>query len=535
MKFIFFFVTLLFICENKAQDSLILIAKEQGKKGNHTASIDYYNKALKLTNKRIDKSLIFYKIAVNYEHLNDFEKAIEYYNKSYNTLRVNRTVFLDIADLLRKDGKYEESTKYLKKYLRRGKDKLGAKKIISANKEAKRILEIPTNHQINLCKELSSPFFDFSPFYTNQEQTSLVITSSRMYKDSSVGVGLFYNFYHSTISNDKWNLPLAIDSTSKRSNNIGSITIDFKRKVAYYTKCKNGNCGIYYSFLEGDLMGESFPLIFEGIQSENVLFGHPSFSNELDILFFVSDLNDGYGGKDIWLSKYNKTTNSWSKPKNLGPNVNTEKDELFPYIASDSSLYFSSNGHLTIGGMDIYRATINSSGDSWSGVKNLGYPLNSSNDDFGIVLNHDLISGYLSSNRKGGLGFDDIYEFKLLDSSFIQIKDDTSDQKNDYLEGISQVVNAYECVNIPFSLSNIKMFPNPTNGIVSLQFESSLAEQITLLIFNNSGQLILSEEIFVESGVHIKQIDLKGTSPGFYNVILNYNCTTYYTGKLIIE
>ncbi|MBV6642135.1 MAG: OmpA family protein [Cyclobacteriaceae bacterium] len=137
--------------------------------------------------------------------------------------------------------------------------------------------------------------------------------------------------------------------------------------------------------------------------------GHPALNLTDDILYFSSDMPGGIGGSDIYYSVLQN--GKWGSPVNLGPEINTPGDEMFPYFSYDGNLYFSSDGHGGFGGLDIYRAY--PKGVSFGSVENLGTPLNSRKDDFAFYLDKGGRTGFLSSNRKGGIGSDDIYEFNI--------------------------------------------------------------------------------------------------------------------------
>ncbi len=143
--------------------------------------------------------------------------------------------------------------------------------------------------------------------------------------------------------------------------------------------------------------------------SDEYSVGHPAIDKSGIILYYTSDMPGGYGGSDIYRSIY--MDKSWSYPLNLGPEINTEGDEGFPFIDDEGVLYFASDGHDGLGGYDIFRAI--PEGDSFTDVKNMGYPINSPRDDFSLVLNGDRTEGYFSSNRKGGKGRDDIYHMVI--------------------------------------------------------------------------------------------------------------------------
>ncbi|PSL47914.1 WD40 repeat protein [Chitinophaga niastensis] len=147
------------------------------------------------------------------------------------------------------------------------------------------------------------------------------------------------------------------------------------------------------------------PTAFAYNQPDKYSVGHAALSKDGSILYFASDMPGGQGGTDIWYSE-RQTDGNWGTPQNCGPAINTSEEEEFPTIAPDGNLYFSSKGLVGMGGFDIFKA--NGSKAQWSTPENLHYPMNTSGDDFYFVSREDG-SGYLSSNRTGGKGDDDIY------------------------------------------------------------------------------------------------------------------------------
>lgn len=141
--------------------------------------------------------------------------------------------------------------------------------------------------------------------------------------------------------------------------------------------------------------------------------GHPTITIDDKILYFVSDMPGGYGGTDIWMTRYNN--GEWSKPENLGASVNTRGNEMFPFVDERGNLYFSSDGHPGLGDLDIFFMSMNTAtGMPSAKARNLGAPLNSNKDDFGIITDSERRAGFLSSNRKRGGNDDDIYKFTRL-------------------------------------------------------------------------------------------------------------------------
>ncbi len=140
--------------------------------------------------------------------------------------------------------------------------------------------------------------------------------------------------------------------------------------------------------------------------------GHPTWSSREKRLYFVSDKPGGIGGTDIYYSDWNGK--QWSEPKNMGDAVNTNQDEMFPYIAPDGTMFYSSKGRNTFGGLDFFMIKRDGNTGKWQDeAEHLGKEINSSGDDFGITFNKNMKSGYFTSNREGGKGADDIYFFQV--------------------------------------------------------------------------------------------------------------------------
>ncbi|TKG96297.1 hypothetical protein EYV94_03300 [Puteibacter caeruleilacunae] len=145
------------------------------------------------------------------------------------------------------------------------------------------------------------------------------------------------------------------------------------------------------------------------INSDEYSVGHPSIDKTGLVLYFASDMPGGYGGTDIYYLRYDG--GKWQDPVNLGPKINTASDEVFPYISNNDVLYFSSDGHPGMGGLDIFMSTPENG--EYRRIENMGIPINSPLDDFGLTMNKEGEQGYLSSNRLNGRGYDDIYHFVI--------------------------------------------------------------------------------------------------------------------------
>lgn len=180
-------------------------------------------------------------------------------------------------------------------------------------------------------------------------------------------------------------------------------------------KARNGRLylGIYYGKANATEVSELQAFDYN---NKEYTIQHPSLSTDGKRIYFASNMPGGFGGMDLYYC--DKENESWKAPKNLGSKINSPGDDVFPFISNDSTLYFSSNGRLGLGGLDLYYARL--TGDSI--CENMGYPANTKHDDFALVLYPDETMGYFCSNRPGGKGDDDIYELRISPPDSITIR-----------------------------------------------------------------------------------------------------------------
>ncbi|MFN8394503.1 MAG: hypothetical protein U0176_07510 [Bacteroidia bacterium] len=208
-------------------------------------------------------------------------------------------------------------------------------------------------------------------------------------------------------------LPAAINTRYHESNFFmvpGGNQAVFTRNDFFETRQGQKHAGVillqtYFAEMKGLEVGEITPFAWN---NHEYSVGHACVSSDGSKMYLVSDMPGGQGGKDIYVST--RQGSGWSQPRNLGAPVNTLGDEMFPYLHSDGTLYFASNGHPGLGHLDIFKAKLD---EPEVKIRNLGYPINSPFDDFAFLLESDGANGYLSSNRTGGMGDDDIYRFKI--------------------------------------------------------------------------------------------------------------------------
>jgi len=223
------------------------------------------------------------------------------------------------------------------------------------------------------------------------------------------------NFYFSKMKEAAWQDAAKLGYPEGTENDAGALCISPDGNLLIFTSCFKregfGSCDLYYSEREGDVWT---PARNMGIHINSDLWdAQPSISSDGKTLYFASNRRGGYGSSDIWATR-RLPTGSWSKPYNLGPEINTSEADMAPFIHYDNkTLYFSSKGYPGLGGSDLFRTVLK--GDHWEQPKNLGYPINSSADDLVIIVNPDGETGFISNNSLTGEGGYDMFSFRLYD------------------------------------------------------------------------------------------------------------------------
>lgn len=221
--------------------------------------------------------------------------------------------------------------------------------------------------------------------------------------------------------NGKWLSPMLLKGDVNGEYHEGPACFNKEGNVVYFSRSnyegkklkKNSKSDSNIKLFRAELVGEKWTNLKElPFNSDEYSCGHPCLSPDGKTLYFISDMPGGFGGTDIYRSTLNGDT--WSKPENLGAVINTGGNEMFPYMHSDETFYFSSDAHNNLGGLDVFMTYYD--GKKWLQVENLNYPLNSSRDDFAFVMNPDNKTGYVSSNRSND---DKIYEVTKNDPTFI--------------------------------------------------------------------------------------------------------------------
>ena len=418
---------------------------------------------LKLTEKSSDNYIIG-KLADSYYNIFNSREAEKWYSKIIND-DPNADIIFRYSEMLKANGKYKESNIWMSKFSKMQPYDTRAIAFRNTPNYIDKIIKKGKRFHLQNLKDVNTVSSDFGAFRYNN---NLYLTSGRKQKGVK---NKKYNNYTSEeeyvldvfkydVINDVYLNETPLDAINSKYHegiiafNPTGDTMYFAKETyyskSYYkdsivkndstreqvsvinlyraTRCikkeitwkDNGNCNFNKGWNVTEL----------AFNSAYFSMKNPAMSCDGKTLYFSSDMPGGFGNYDIYKSEV-KEDGSLGKPVNLGQKINTEEQEVFPHMCCDNTLYFSSNGHLGLGGLDVfYSKNID---EKWSNVRNVGIPVNSNYDDFAFKMGIDCTNGFVSSNRPGGVGSDDIYAVKkikrlcdiLLESIVIDAKTDT--------------------------------------------------------------------------------------------------------------
>jgi peptidoglycan-associated lipoprotein len=409
--------------------------------GEYYAAIDQFKDAYQKTADKKEKLNIAFHIAECYRLINNTQQAELWYSKVIAKNFDNPVAILRYAEALKMNEEYEEAKIQFQAYKELvPDDPRGSDGVISCDL-AMEWKEFPNGYLVEEMKFLNSKMSDYSPFYARDDYQQLYFTSSReettgQSEHGSTGQGFADIFVSTMDRKGRWSTPVPLEEPVNTEAEEGTPALSSDYNTLYFTRCnvskrKALGCEIFTADRSGDKWTKVKSLALE---SDSITVAHPAISSDELTLYFVSDMQgsiksyEGKNSKDIWKVSRTSVSSAWGKPENLGPTINTPGDEVFPFVHHDGTLYFASNGHIGMGGLDLFKAVLNKAGE-WE-VENMQYPINSSSDDFGIVFESDRESGFLSSSRKGKCD-DDIYSFILPPLKFSitgVVKDEKTDE-----------------------------------------------------------------------------------------------------------
>lgn len=412
------FIPALILMQGCASKSRMGSAKRVFDVGEYHRAVNLLQKAYKRESNRFHKGEISFYIGECYRFTNQPRKAAAAYGRAIRFGYTDRRAKLYQAHALVKTGAYQDAIKLFEEYLEEtAGDRFASNGLASARMALNP--PPPTRYKVEVIKKINSRFSDYAPALAPDDPTQLYFSSMRQAKKKKkllnriTGQGSSVLFTSRLDSKGEWQTPEMLFEQEITTNwEDGAISFTSDGKEAYFTRCRYENTGpmgaeIWNVKRMGGRWGEPSRVM---LGPDSLVFAHPAISPDGKTLYFVSNMSGGFGGKDIW--KATKSgDDSWGMPLNLGVDINTPGDELFPYVRHDNTLFFSSNGLVGYGGLDIYSA-VPIDENKWK-VTNMGTPLNSMFDDFGITFIKDRESGYFSSSRDNTRGLDNIYAFSL--------------------------------------------------------------------------------------------------------------------------
>ena len=447
------------------------VADEQMQRGEFFDAAATYRKVYNKLSPREDRSLrgeVAYKMATCYRRLNIAARASAAYQNAARYEYPDSTLYYYLGRSLQAEGKYQPAIEAYSTFMEwKPEDVLAEEGIRGCRTAIAQRDGKKTRYKVAQARLFNSRRADFAPMFLDKNLDALYFTSSNekakgTNKSEITGMKKCDIFVSKKNENGEWQRPEPVEGELNTEFDEGIVSFSPDGQTMYLTRANrsetaNTTVEIYTSRRSDATW--SAPQKFEITADTISAVGHPAVSPDGKFLYFSSDMPGGYGGKDIWRVRIDERRGSL---ENLGPQINTAGDEMFPYMLTDSILMFASDGHPGLGGLDIFRATLTPSG-GWK-VENMGSPINSEGDDFGITYaspGHE--AGYFSSNRGDRRGYDHLYSFELPDLQ-ITISGHVYDKDEEPVAGAVIRIVGDDGTNLKTTARNDGFFSFPLNA-----------------------------------------------------------------------
>ena len=400
-----------------AQGSKLNKADKKYDKYSYIDAIEIYEK---VAEKGYKSAELFEKLGNAYYFNGELDKASKWYGELFAlNQEVDSEYYFRYAQALKAEGNYEKSNQYMELFAQKTNDTRA--KLFQENKDYLTDIDAVSGKYTMDKTDINSEFYDYGPTFFGKQ---IVFTSSRSEGNqySKIHEWTKQNFTDLFVASiDNEGKLGSVENFSKTVNtkyNESSPVFTKDGKTMYFTrnnyndgkKRKSDDKVIMEKIYKAELINGEWTNVKElPFSNDNYKTAHPALSPDEKTMYFASDMPGSFGNSDLYKVSIDSNGN-FGSPENLGPTINTEGRETFPFVDADNNLFFASDGHPGLGGLDIFEAK--SANNSFEKPVNVGKPLNSPMDDFGYVTNKDGL-GFFSSNRDGGSGYDDIYTFTV--------------------------------------------------------------------------------------------------------------------------
>ena len=405
---------------NPARNADLAFGRKQ-----YTEAVTLYKRAYKRSKRdKAERDRITFQMAECYRLIGLSKRAEPYYRRVLRTDFPNThpEVYLYAAETYKTNEKYDDAIANYELYIQAVPNDPRGPLGLQTTQLIQEWTENPSRYEISELRRVNSRYSDFGALWTTTNYNEIIFTSSRSGSTGGEREGItgqdFTDFWTSRQDRiGNWSTPVLADEgeniNTDDSDGVGFMNASFTR--LYFTRCQAGEhrrngCQIMVAGKTAGAFSNARPLEIATIDTLDIV-GHPTLSADELTLYFSAERRGGFGGKDLWVATRRSTSEGFGRPFNLGEKINTAGDEVFPFLRNDTTLYFSSNGHGGMGGLDIFVTTVDTAGN-WGEPVNLKYPMNSTSDDFAICFHPTEERGFMSSNRGNNRGIDNIYYFE---------------------------------------------------------------------------------------------------------------------------
>ncbi len=406
---------------NPAKNADLAFGRKQ-----YTEAADRYKKSYrKVRRNKDERNRISFQLGECYRLIGLTKRAEPYYKRLLKTEYPNThpELYLYLAETYKMNEKFKDAIEMYDTYAQKVPNDPRGPRGVETTAQIVEWKENPSKYQLTEMKKVNSTKdSDFGACWLNNNYNEIIFTSTRdaatgKEKDGITGQEFADFFISKQDRKGDWSTPVLADENENINTEAseGTPFMNSKYTKLYFTRCQNGahrknGCQIMVAGKSGGAFSEARPVEIAGVDTLDIV-GHPTLSSDELIMYFAAERKGGFGGNDIWVAMRDNISEPFKHPFNLGERINTPGNEAFPFLRYDTVLYFASDGHGGMGGLDIFVSSMDTSGQ-WGEPRNLKYPINSTGDDFAIVFHPNEERGFISSNRGNSRGLDNIYYFE---------------------------------------------------------------------------------------------------------------------------